>query len=59
MSNDDYIGVSSCLRNFTNSLAWSKRFREMGMKGEAARSLNDAALWRKEVALWKSYSGAV
>ena len=54
MDNDNFIGVSKCVKNFINALAWSKRFREMGMKGEAARSLNDAARWRREVANWKA-----
>ena len=59
MSNRQSRPAVKCVKNFTNALAWAKRFREMGMKGEAARSLNDAARWRKQVAWWKSTKVAV
>ena len=54
MDNDNFVGVSKCVKNFTNCLLWAKRFREIGLKNEAARCLNDAAKWRKEVVWWKS-----
>jgi hypothetical protein len=59
MSNDDYIGVSSCMKNHVESILWARHCRGLGNKAAAAWWLKRAAIWRKEVALWKSYSGAV
>ena len=51
---NNFEGVSHCMKNFVNSIFWARHFRKIGLKGEAARSLNDAAKWRKEVVWWKS-----
>lgn len=58
MINDNFIGVSKCMKNHVESILWARHFRGLGDKAAAAWHLSRAAVWRKEVANWKAQGEA-